>query len=700
MEYRLGVDLGTTYTAAAIMRSGDPVIVPLGDHEAFMPSVVVLQRDLGFLAGEAAERRSVTAPGSTAREFKRRLGDSTPVILDGVPYSAHALMAKLLRWVLDRVSAREGGPPSAVVVSYPANWGEYRRDVLEQAIRQVGVEGVQFVTEPEAASVWYAAQERIVVGDVIGVYDLGGGTFDAAILRRGAEQFELLGRSAGVEQLGGVDIDEAVFAHVRRTIGEAPFDIDPDDDAVHAAVRQLRRDCTLAKEALSYDTDTAIPVNLPTVRTLVRLTRGELEDMIRPLLLETIAAFRRALASTGLAPTDLTAVLLAGGSSRIPLVAQLLSTDLDRDVSVDAHPKHIVALGAAMRAAGVRPAVNDPAPSRPDAGAVPAPKVVEPVSFDQVAFPDPAIPAGSVIPSSPRRQSGPRVQAGPPVQSGPPVQTGPGVQPGSHVQSDPPVQPGRPVQTGSRVPTGVPASRTPATGGGLGRLRSPGSGLAPALAAGLLGLGTLVPAVVGIGGIPEGGISVSTISAPAGDEVPLTEDLVLRKSGNALAGWEFTPSLGGIELSSQSVSGQGTVSVSSLRYVLAGPFTATVRRDASTPSLLAVIRPAGGLGTGGLLSIPGVIGIALLLFALAYAESFLRPLRRKGRASTGLLLGMGMVGATAGVGLSLIGWVLGDHVLTIGLILLCALTGLAAVLAGTVAVSVRGARTEGSGRPN
>jgi molecular chaperone DnaK (HSP70) len=123
MDYRLGVDLGTTYTAAAILQGDEPEIMPLGDHEAFIPSVIVLQRDADLLVGEPAERRSVMSPGSTAREFKRRLGDSTPVILDGVPYSAHALMATVLRWVLDQVSARQGGPPVSVAITLPGELG-------------------------------------------------------------------------------------------------------------------------------------------------------------------------------------------------------------------------------------------------------------------------------------------------------------------------------------------------------------------------------------------------------------------------------------------------------------------------------------------------------------------------------------------------------------------------------------------------
>jgi molecular chaperone DnaK len=649
MDYRLGVDLGTTYTAAAILQGDEPQIVPLGDHEAFVPSVIVLQRDADLLVGEPAERRSVMSPGSTAREFKRRLGDSTPVILDGVPYSAHALMATVLRWVLDQVSARQGGPPISVAVTYPANWGEYRREVLVEAIRQVGVEDAVFLTEPEAAAVRYASLEQLQPGEVIGVYDLGGGTFDAAILRRGPEAFELLGRPAGVEQLGGVDIDEAVFAHVRRTVGEAAFDIDPDDTAVVAALHQLRRDCVLAKEALSYDTETSIPVNLPGTHTVVRLTRGELEDMIRPLLAETISAFRRALGSSGCSAEQLSGVLLAGGSSRIPLVAELLSADLGRSVAVNAHPKHIVALGAAIRAAG---------------RSVPAEQVIEVA----VVGAEPAV-----------RDDARLVVRADPIAATATGQAG-----------DPRASPRR------RLPT-VTLRVTPAPQAPPGiREGNRPDVTAPVAAAVALAVLTLVLAFFGFGAGADGDVSVT--NAPPGVGVRLEDPLVLTADGRPLAGQRFTPSLAGVGLATKTIGTNGTLSLWGLRQVMAGPFEAVVRPGdpAATTAgsdLLSqrsvVVRPEGGLGAGGLLSLPGVVGLALVLFALAYAESFLRPLRRGRRTSGGMLLGMGMVGAAAGVGLALIGWTLGNHLLSMPLILLCALTGLAGCLCLTVALSRR-----------
>ena len=125
MSYELGVDLGTTYTAAAVHRAGEVRMVDLGTRSAPIPSVVFLAADETILAGEAASRRGATDPGRVAREFKRRIGDPTPLLLGGSPYSAEALSARLLEWVIAQVTAAEGGPPASVAVTHPANWGPY-----------------------------------------------------------------------------------------------------------------------------------------------------------------------------------------------------------------------------------------------------------------------------------------------------------------------------------------------------------------------------------------------------------------------------------------------------------------------------------------------------------------------------------------------------------------------------------------------
>ncbi|OWY62831.1 heat-shock protein Hsp70, partial [cyanobacterium TDX16] len=184
MGYALGIDLGTTYTAAATFRDGRVEIANLGNRAAAIPSVVLLREDETVLTGEAADRRGISEPERVAREFKRRLGDTTPIFVGGTPYSAEALMSRLLRSVVDEVVTREGSQPDAIAISHPANWGPYKTDLLSQAVRISELPGATLLTEPEAAALHYASTERVEAGQVIAVYDLGGGTFDAAVLRK------------------------------------------------------------------------------------------------------------------------------------------------------------------------------------------------------------------------------------------------------------------------------------------------------------------------------------------------------------------------------------------------------------------------------------------------------------------------------------------------------------------------------------
>jgi molecular chaperone DnaK len=350
VTYDLGIDLGTTYTAAAVRRNDRVEIATLGNRAAAVPSVVFLREDETILTGEAANRRALAEPDRVAREFKRRVGDPTPLMLGGTPYSAQSLMAKLLHWVMGAVAEREGGPASHVAVTHPANWGPYKKGLLEEALRLADLHDVTTLTEPEAAATYYASTERVEPGAIIAVYDLGGGTFDAAILKKTETGFEILGTPEGIEHMGGIDFDQAVFAHVNRSLDGALEELDPSDPSAIKAVARLRADCIEAKEALSSDTDTSIPVMLPSLQTEVRLTRGQFENMIRPALSETIEALRRALRTAQVEPEDVTSVLLVGGSSRIPMVAQMVSAELGRPVAVDAHPKHSIALGAAIAA--------------------------------------------------------------------------------------------------------------------------------------------------------------------------------------------------------------------------------------------------------------------------------------------------------------------------------------------------------------
>lgn len=283
MGYGLGVDLGTTSTAAAVVvGDGRPETVALGDRAADVPSAVFLTDEGSELLGEAALRRGVAEPHRLAREFKRRLGDPTPLVLGGRPVSAETLSGHLLRWVVDEVRARQGGPPNRIVVTHPANWGPFRREVFGQALGIADVGRVDTLPEPVAAALHFAACERVPSGGTVAVYDLGGGTFDATVLRDTGQGYQVLGSPGGLEHLGGVDFDEAVLAHVTSSLGDALTDLDADDDDVTRALVRLREECTAAKEHLSSDTEAVLRVELPGVRRDVRITRPEFEDLLRP----------------------------------------------------------------------------------------------------------------------------------------------------------------------------------------------------------------------------------------------------------------------------------------------------------------------------------------------------------------------------------------------------------------------------------
>ncbi|MEJ2869445.1 Hsp70 family protein [Actinomycetospora sp. OC33-EN08] len=474
-RYRLGIDLGTTYTAAAVSRPtggsgaaatwGEPEIVALGNRAASISSVLHLGADGTVLVGEAAERRARTEPERVVRQFKRRIGDDVPLVVGDSVHTAQELAARLARWVTDKVAEREGGPAETIAVTHPASWGEHRRELLAAALRDVGLTATTFLPEPQAAAVAYAAKERVDAGGAVAVYDLGGGTFDAAVVRRAGSGFELPGNPEGIEQLGGVDFDDRVFDHVRAGVGAAFDELDPEDPEVESAISRLRHECVEAKEALSFDTEVTIPVLLPTVRTNVRLTRHEFESMIRSSLDHTVSALGRTVESAGLAAADLQAVLLVGGSSRIPLVAQMVSEELDRPVAVDADPKTSIAVGAVLTIAP-RPVASQPSRSAPSGRSAAAAAVGAGAANAATAAAVTSTLAGAAGVAAPRSSSSPSsglldLRA---AASAAPANTP------AHTPT-----PSRPTRTGP------PSGRLPVTGPGSARFPSPStSGRLPA----------------------------------------------------------------------------------------------------------------------------------------------------------------------------------------------------------------------------
>src|SRR4051794_23606365 len=172
--YGLGVDLGTSFTGAAISRGGRSHMVALSDSAMLMPSVVRVEPDGSLVAGDGLGPLDDADPNHVGREFKRRLGDPTPLILGGQPHSAVSLLAATLKSVVSRVTRLEGEAPERVTLTYPAVWGQYRREQFDEVPRRAGLDLdlVTIVTEPEAASAHYASRRSLSEGDTVAVYDL------------------------------------------------------------------------------------------------------------------------------------------------------------------------------------------------------------------------------------------------------------------------------------------------------------------------------------------------------------------------------------------------------------------------------------------------------------------------------------------------------------------------------------------------
>ena len=302
MGYRLGVDLGTTYTAAAVNVDGRVEMLGLGIRAMQVPSVVFIRDEGEVVVGEAAEQQGAADPSRLVREFKRRIGDAVPLIIGGSPYSAQGLTARLLAWVVGIATERQGGPPEHVCVTHPANWGPFKRDLLGQAIEMAGLRGVETSTrtEPEAAAIAYASRDRVAEGDRVAVYDLGGGTFDAAVLaREGAGPARRVRRRASSTWAGSTSTRRCSGTSCSVFLVDDVAALDDTDPATATALARLRRDCVEAKEVLSFSVDTVVPVALPGITRSVRMVRGELDDMLRPAIGETVAATRRVLECGG-----------------------------------------------------------------------------------------------------------------------------------------------------------------------------------------------------------------------------------------------------------------------------------------------------------------------------------------------------------------------------------------------------------------
>ncbi|MGC4814988.1 Hsp70 family protein [Micromonospora sp. DT228] len=363
MPYVLGIDIGSTNTAAAVARRTGatwtrPEAVPLHVGSPLVPSVLCLAEDGSLHVGEPP-----TDDGSrTTRDFVHRIGDDVPLLLGGEACTPQTLTAELATWVVERVHALEGGPAEAVVLSHPAGWRPYRREVLHRALSDFGLRHVTLL--PRTVTVAESHAARGFAGTTAAVYALGGNSFEAALVRRTARgTYETFGTPQGLDSVGGVDFDEALAGHTRTMLARELASTAR--RGAQAALRGLRAECDRAKRALTVDLTADVVVTLPSGPARIPVTRAQFEHMIRPMVQTTVDLLLRAVRSADLTSAQLDGVLLAGGSTRVPLVVELISAALPVPVEVEPDSQLTAAGGAALAAAQVvSPRARRPAPVR------------------------------------------------------------------------------------------------------------------------------------------------------------------------------------------------------------------------------------------------------------------------------------------------------------------------------------------------
>ncbi|MEU7866291.1 Hsp70 family protein [Dactylosporangium sp. NPDC049140] len=345
--HRLGVDFGTSNTVAMLAWPDGHVRPLLFDGSPTLPSAVYADAQQGLLTGRDAVHAARISPERYEPNPKRRI-DEPAVLLGEHEVATVDLFAAVLVRVAGEARRVSGGELGPTTVTCPAAWAQTRRRVLLAAAERAGLGTVTLVPEPVAAAEVFSSMGGPRPGAAFVVYDLGAGTFDASVVRRGNGTFEVLS-AEGLSTSGGLDIDAAIVGFLGAVhAGHDPQAwhrlTHPDTSNDRRAHRMLWDDVRSAKEMLSRTAQTMIHV--PSLESDVPLGRDQFEQLARPILTATVTSTRAAIAAAGLTPADVQGVFLVGGGSRIPLVATLLHQALGIAPTVVEQPELVVAQGA------------------------------------------------------------------------------------------------------------------------------------------------------------------------------------------------------------------------------------------------------------------------------------------------------------------------------------------------------------------
>ena len=351
----VGIDLGTSNSAAAVMMGGKPTIIPAAEGatvggKAF-PSVVAFTKDGELLVGEPARRQAVTNPDNTIREAKRKMGQDYTFSIRGKDYKPQQISSFILQKIKKDAEAFAGEPIEKAVITVPAYFDDNQRQATKDAGTIAGLDVVRIINEPTAASLAFGLDKAGEDMKIL-VFDFGGGTLDVTVMEMGGGVFEVLSTS-GDTQLGGADMDKALIDYIvddfRRKEG---VDLSLD----HTAMTRVREAAEKAKIELSTVMET--DVNLPFIASdaggaknlEVRLTRAKLEDLVGPIIDRCRASIEKALSDASLTQADIAKIVMVGGPTRMPSVRRFVSSVIGRDAESGVDPMEAVSMGAAIQA--------------------------------------------------------------------------------------------------------------------------------------------------------------------------------------------------------------------------------------------------------------------------------------------------------------------------------------------------------------